>query len=127
MGTGGVGGQVRHAERGDRGGRGAVEGGDVAFDQPDLVDVRERQILGCGQDLDGAGGDPAVAALNLGCGDRGLRPCQRVERGEEPGLVLLAGEYEPGAAFVQVARVRALWPGSGDVLLRPRPLRWSWC
>jgi hypothetical protein len=28
---------------------------------------------------------------------------------------------------VQVDRVRALRPGSGDVLLRPRPLRWSWC
>ena len=45
---------------------------------------------------------------SLAGGDRGLRPGQRVERGEEPRLVLLAGEYEPGAAFVQVVRVRAL-------------------
>jgi hypothetical protein len=28
------------------------------MDQPDLVDVGEGQVRGCGEDLDGAGGDP---------------------------------------------------------------------
>ena len=72
----------------------------------DLV-VRERQIRGCGHDLDGAGGDPAVGTVDDRGGDWGLRPGQRVERGEQPRLVLLAGEHEPGT-FVQVLGVRAL-------------------
>jgi len=70
--------------------------------------VWEGQVCGCGQDLDGAGGDPAVAAVEFAGGDWGLRPGQGVERGEQARLVLLAGEYEPGAAFVQVVRVRTL-------------------
>jgi len=100
LGAGGVGGQVGDAKGGDRGGRGAVGVGDVAFDQPDLGDVRERQIRWCGPDLDGAGGDPSVATVDVRGSDRCLRPGQRVERGEQPRLVLFGGEHEPGAAFV---------------------------
>src|ERR1019366_9262667 len=48
---------------------------DVPFDQEYLVDVRERQILRRGQHLDGAGGDPAVAFIGGGVGDRHLAPC----------------------------------------------------
>ena len=39
---------------------------DIPFDQEYLADVRERQILGGGQYLDGAGGDPAVAFVGGG-------------------------------------------------------------
>lgn len=55
------GGQVGHPERGDRreGGAGGV--GDVAFDQPCLVEVGKGQVGRRGQDLDGARGDSAVA------------------------------------------------------------------
>jgi hypothetical protein len=41
-GSGAVGGQAGHAEGGDCGSWCAVGVGDVAFDQPDLVDVGER-------------------------------------------------------------------------------------
>ena len=81
---------------------------DVAFDQPYPVDVREREVGWGGSDLDGAGGDPAVAAVDLPVGDRGVGPGQRIERGEQAGLVVLDGEYEPSPAFVQVLRVAAL-------------------
>jgi hypothetical protein len=72
------------------------------------VDVRERQIRGCGQHLDGAGGDPAVAGVDVADGDGDLGPCQRVERSEERRLVLFDGEHEPCAPFVQVLGVSAL-------------------
>jgi hypothetical protein len=47
--------------------------GDIAFDQPDLVDVRERQVGGGGQDLDSAGGDPAVTGLEVASQDSASR------------------------------------------------------
>jgi len=48
VGGGAAGAQAGHAEGGDRGEwfAGGVAG--VAFDQPDLVDVREWQVWGCG-------------------------------------------------------------------------------
>ena len=41
-------------------------------------------------------------------GDRGVGPGQRVERGEQAGLVVLDGEHEPRAALVQVGGVVTL-------------------
>ena len=110
-------GQAGHAEGGDRGARGAGGVGDVTFDQPDLVDVRERQVGRGGQYADGAGGDPAVAGVDVAVGDRGVGPGQRVEGGVEAGLVLFDGQDELCADRVQVLGVGALRPGSGDVLL----------
>jgi hypothetical protein len=52
-----------HAERGYRGDRVAAQVSDVPLDQVHLADVRERQVLRRGQHLDGAGGDPAMAAV----------------------------------------------------------------
>jgi len=40
-------------------------------------------------DLDGAGGDPAVAAVSGGVADRDLAPGQGVEEVEQAGLVVL--------------------------------------
>ncbi|MGH3989966.1 MAG: hypothetical protein ACRDTZ_22035, partial [Pseudonocardiaceae bacterium] len=82
--------------------------GDVAFDQPDLVDVRERQVGGGGQGLDGAGGDPAVGGVDVAVGDRGVGPGQRVEGGEQRGLVVFDGQDELRAPGVEVLGVGAL-------------------
>ena len=49
------------AEGGDGGDGFARQVGDVPFDEEHLADVREWQVIRGGQDLDGAGGDPAVA------------------------------------------------------------------
>ena len=49
-----------------------------------------------------------VAAVDLAVGDGDLGPGQRVERGEQSGLILLGGEHEPGPAFVQVSGVGAV-------------------
>lgn len=57
------------AKRSDGRDRVAVQAGDVPFDQEHLADVRERQAVGGGQDLDGAGGDPAVASVGGGVGN----------------------------------------------------------
>jgi hypothetical protein len=57
------------AKGGDGGDRLAVQVRDVPFDQEYLADVRERQVVGGGQYLDGAGGDPAVAFVGSGAGD----------------------------------------------------------
>jgi len=62
-GTGPVRGGAGHAERGHRRDGVAIQVADVSFDEQDLADVRERQILRRGQHLDGAGGDPAMAAV----------------------------------------------------------------
>ena len=62
--------QAGDAERGDVGDGRAVQGGDVPLDETSLAGVRERQVAGRGQDLDGAGLDPAVAAVDGGVGDR---------------------------------------------------------
>ena len=55
-----------HAELSDGGHRCAGGVGDVAFDQPDLVDVRKRQIVGGGCDLDRPAGDPALSFVHTG-------------------------------------------------------------
>jgi hypothetical protein len=52
-GAGGV--QAGDAERGDFRQRRAVQRCDVPFDQVDLADVREWQVLRCVENLDGAG------------------------------------------------------------------------
>ncbi len=96
------------SECGDRGGRGASQVGDVAFDEPYLVDVGEREVGRGGAGLDGAGGDPAVSAVGFAMGDRGVGPGQCVEGGEQAGLVVLDGEHEPCAALVQVGGVVTL-------------------
>lgn len=83
--VGAGGGQAGDAEDGDRGAWIAVEVADVAFDEGDLVDVREREIVRCGQDADGAAVDPAVATAVLGVADRNIVPGQGVERGEQFG------------------------------------------
>jgi hypothetical protein len=65
-GAGVPGGEVGDAEHGDRGEVGVPAGsGDAAFDQPYLLDVRKPEIGWGGADLDGAGGDPPVAAVGL--------------------------------------------------------------
>lgn len=92
------------AKRSDGRDRVAVQAGDVPFDQEHLADVRERQAVGGGQDLDGAGGDPAVASVGGGVGDGYLAPWQRIE-GVEQGLpVLLHRKHELAALVTDVVR-----------------------
>ena len=55
------------AERGDGRDRLAAQVDDVPLDQEDLGDVRERELFGGGQDLDGAGDDPPVALSVAEC------------------------------------------------------------
>ena len=62
------------AECGDGRDRLAVQVRDVPFDQEHLADVRERRIVRRGQDLDGAGGNAAVALIGGGMGDEPPRP-----------------------------------------------------
>jgi hypothetical protein len=69
-GGGAGGGQAGHAEGGDRGQERAGGVVDVAFDRPHLVDVRERQVRRSGEDLDGAGGDPTAAGVDVPVCDR---------------------------------------------------------
>ena len=71
-------GQASDPERGDPGQEcpGGVAG--VAFDQPYLVDVRERQIRWGGSELDGASGDPGCEHGRPRGGDRGVGPGQGV-------------------------------------------------
>jgi hypothetical protein len=61
--------------------------------------VRERQILGRGQHLDGAGGDPAVAAVGGGVRDRDLVPGQGIERAGQGLAVLLHRKHELAVAL----------------------------
>jgi hypothetical protein len=112
---GGLGlGVAGHAELCD--GRDVCSGGvgDVAFDQPDLVDVREGQIGWGGPDLDGTAGDPAVSSLDTVVRDRGVLPGQRVDGIEQRAPVLFDREHkltatavdELGAGLDRVQRVR---------------------
>ena len=71
--------RTRDAERGDGRDRLAAQAGDVPLDEEHLADVREREVVGSGQDLDGPGGDPAVALIGGGMSDRDLVPRQCVE------------------------------------------------
>src|SRR6266496_5241754 len=90
-------------QHGDSGGGLAGDVCDVAFEQEDLVDVREGQIIGRGQDLHGACGDSSVTTVGLGVADRDVVPGQGIQRGEEFRLVFLDTEHELGTALVQVA------------------------
>ncbi len=80
----------------------------MPLDQVCLADVRERQIAGRVHDLDGAGFDPAVAAVSGGVGDRDAAPGQGVEGVEQAGLVVLDRQREVRAAPVHVVHGRAL-------------------
>ena len=66
--------RTRDAERGDGRDRLAAQAGDVPLDEEHLADVREREVIGSGQDLDGPGGNPAVALIGGGMSDRDLVP-----------------------------------------------------
>jgi hypothetical protein len=90
-------------QHGDGRGCRAGDVGDVAFEQEGLVDVREGQVIGRGQDLHGACGDPPVTTVGLGVADRDIVPGQGIQRGEEFRLVFLDTEHELGATVVQVA------------------------
>ena len=92
------------AECGDGRDRLAVQVRDVPFDEEHLADVRERQVVGGGQDLDGAGGDPAVAFIGGGMSDRNLAPRQRVESTEQCPPVLLHRKHELAAVLMDVVR-----------------------
>jgi hypothetical protein len=100
-GPGGV--QAGDAERGDVGQGRAVQDGDVPLDQVCLADVRERQVAGRVHDLDGAGLDPAVAAVGGGTGDRDVAPGQGVQGVEQAGLVVLDREREVRARVFVIA------------------------
>ncbi len=74
------------------------------LDQVCLADVRERQVARRVHELDGAGFDPAVAAVGGSVGDRGIVPGQGVEGVEQAGLVVLDREREVRAAPVHIVR-----------------------
>jgi hypothetical protein len=97
--AGAGGGQGGDAERGDVGPRRAVQGGDVTLDQVCLADMREWQVPWSGQDLDGAGGDPAVPAAGGRVRDRHLMPGQRIQGLEQGFAVLLHRQGELPAAL----------------------------
>ena len=78
--------------------------------------MRERQIAGRVEDLDGAGGDLAVAPVGGGVGDRHLVPGQGVEGVGQAGLVVLDQE---GA---KLQRVRAALPCEVLVTAAAHPL-----
>jgi len=78
-------GQAGDAERGDIGAAAAVQAADVAFDQEDLRRVREREVFGGRQHLDGAGLVAAAPAIAVCVRDRGVFPWQGVDRREQAG------------------------------------------
>jgi len=88
-----------HAERGHRRDGVAIQVADVSFDEQDLADVRERQILRRGQHLDGAGGDPAMPAVSGRVRGRCLMPGQRIQRIEQGFAVLLHRQDELPASL----------------------------
>jgi hypothetical protein len=62
------------------------------------IEVRERQVLRCGRNADGAAFDPAVPAVVLGVADRGVIPGQGIKRSKQFRLVFLDAEAEIGAS-----------------------------
>lgn len=86
---GAVGGQAGDAENGDRGLVVLVQVADVALDEGGLPDVREGQVLGCGQDPEGAAFETSMAAFGPLARDRGVLPGQGIQRGDEFRLVSL--------------------------------------
>lgn len=73
--VGAGGGQAGDTEDGDGGAEVSVRVADVAFDEGDLVDVWKREIVWCGQDLDGAAFDATVGSdrFEFASGGRQLR------------------------------------------------------
>ena len=88
----------------------------MPLDQVCLADVRERQIAGCVDELDGAGGDPAVAAVSGGMGDRDIAPVQGVELRKHARLV---AQHQEGD---RLRRFRALLPCEVVVTAVTHPL-----
>src|ERR1019366_5894320 len=80
----------------------------MALDQACLADVRERQVRRRVEDLDGGGGDPAMAAVSGGRCNRDVLPGQGVENVEQAGLVVLDREREVRAPAMHVVRGGAL-------------------
>jgi hypothetical protein len=77
--------------------------------------MREREVFGGRQHLDGAGLVAAVPAIAAFVRDRGVFPWQGVDRREQAGLVLFHGEQavrvlvlddEPGGLALGVQRMR---------------------
>ena len=66
--------------------------------------MRERRVLGRGHDLDGAGGDPAVAAVCPGVRDR-IDPGQGIQRVEQGLAVLLDRQDELPAVLTMNSAV----------------------
>ncbi len=110
------GGQAGDAEGGDVGPGGAVQGADVPLDQEHLTGVRERQVAGGGQDLDGAGLVPPVATVLVSVRDLGVFPGQSVDRIEQGRLVLLDQEGD------RLRRFRARLPCEVVVTAVTHPL-----
>jgi hypothetical protein len=67
----------------------------VALDQPDLVDVREREVGGGGQHLDGAGGDAAVTGVDVTEGDRYPGPGRALSAAKSLGWFSLTVNTNP--------------------------------
>jgi hypothetical protein len=86
--------------------------GDMPFDEEHLADMRERQVIRGGQDLDGAGGDPAVALIGGGAGDRHLAPRQRIEYAGQGLPVLLHREHELAAMLKAAMAGRLIYHGT---------------
>jgi hypothetical protein len=102
------GGQVGDAEHRDRGDVLAVQAIDVPFDEQDLAGVREPDVSGCGQHLDGADLLAAVASVVGHPPDGRVLPGQGVELVEQSGLVPGDGQHVVRATPVQVEGVFAL-------------------
>ena len=80
----------------------------MALDQVCLADVRERQVRRRVEDLDGGGGDPAMAAVSGGRCNRDVLPGQGVENVEQAGLVVPGREREVRAPAMHLVRGGAL-------------------
>jgi hypothetical protein len=89
----------------------------VALGEHDLLDAGERQIFWRGQHLDGAGGDPPIAAVGGRVRDWHFMPGQRVYRIEQGFAVLFHRQHELPADVVVVdleTAVAAGLAGSGN-------------
>jgi hypothetical protein len=127
-GVGLVGGEAGDPEDGG-GGEGAVGEVAVALDEERLSCPGEADlvvVMGGVGEVDGLENAPVAAAVSfdlLTVADLDGGPGQVIEGGEQVGLVPFREQDVVAAVFAQVGGVGALWPGSEDVLLRPRPLR----
>ncbi len=89
----------------------------MALDQVRLADVREGQVVGRVNDLDGAGDDPAVPAVGGRVRDRDVLPGQGVQGIKQAGLVVLDRQDEVGGRGL-VREYRVL---SEEALLTTQP------